>query len=131
MLTTVKTHAATITYDLYNSIVTINYEDNRIITEQDAQEIIEMANLLVDVKPFGVVSILKNNPINPEAQEILRKATPNLVALAAVVKNKYLKEGFDYFLLWKGVEYQFQIFDNEEQAKQWVKKRLLLYLTGL
>ena len=130
MQKTVKTQAATITYDPYDSIIRIDYVDNHIITKQDAQEIINTALILVNGRPFGVISILKNNPINSEAQEILRKASPNLVALGAVIKNKFLRQAFNFFLLWKSIEYQFQIFDDEGQARQWVKERLIQYLTG-
>ncbi len=99
--------------------------DNHIITRQDTRKSLILHCLWSMIAPL--VSL--NNPVNYGAQEMLRKDSPNLVELDAAIKNKFLRQAFNFLLICKGLEYQFQFFDNETLDRQWCKKRLVKSLT--
>ncbi len=118
---------AEITYEPDPSIVIIDYFDNKTISKEEAEEVISTSMQLVGDKPFGVISIFKDNLIKSDAQEILRQDSSNLVAVASIVKSEILKSIFNTFVSFKKLGYKFRMFTDLEEAKQWIASELEAY----
>ncbi len=119
-----RVSVAEITYEPDTSIVIIDYFDNKAISKEDAEEVISTSMQLVGDNPFGVISIFKDNLIKADAQEVLRQESPNLVAVASIVKSEILKSIFNTFVSFKKLGYKFRMFTDLEEAKQWVASEI-------